>query len=611
MKLVDGAAPTAAGGRVRESIGRGRAAALVLLAALGAYANSLGNGFALDDNWFIVENEVVTEGRYGEAFTRASWPEAREGTGNYRPLVLSSFALEWSLWQDAPLGYHVLNVVAHAVVSLLVLLLLGTLVTTGPALAGALLFAVHPVHVEAVANVMGRSELYAAIGYLGACLLHLRPVGDGAWARGGRLLGVLALYTVALGSKEIAVTLPATLIALDLYRSAEGEWRARLRREALTYAALFAALGCYVLIRWNAVGDVTGRGAAAGLFSLDTPSRILSALTVWPEYLRLLVFPADLIADYGPAVLLPTTSVTLDVVLGSLLLAGAVVGALGLRRGHSTAALGLAWFVITISPVSNLFVRADVLLAERILYLPSVAASFIVAALAVSVLATERVALRRGALALAAVCGALLLGRTVVRNPTWMDTYSLLSTLARDHPESWAAQRGLAVGFQGVGDRAAAMRAYEAALELAPDHYQVLVEAAVVFDEVGRVQEAEALFERAVRLIPDRPHAYGLLAERRLLRGEGRAAHAAAARGIANATAVDRNLWALLSESYVMKGDLEAAVRARRASLGVEETAAGWTRLAELFEELELMNEARRARAKADHMKRSSTAGRG
>lgn len=578
-----------------------RAALLVVGVALAAYANSLGNGFALDDSWFIVENEVVTEARWTDAFTRASWPGAREGTGNYRPLVLSSFALEWSLWGDAPLGYHVVNVAVHALTSVLVLLLLRGFAPAGGALVGALLFAIHPVHVEAVANVMGRSELYAAAAYLGACLLHLRRVGDEPAARAMRLLAMLGLYVLALGSKEIAVTLPATLVALDVFRSSADGVRARLSREATTYAALLATLGCYVVVRWSAVGDIAGRGAAAGLFSLDTPGRILSALTVWPEYLRLLLFPLDLVADYGPAVLLPTTTVTADVVLGALLLAGAVAGALALRTRRPTLALGLAWFLITISPVSNLVVRADVLLAERILYLPSVGLSLVAAAITAELIAVEGVGVRRAATALAVACGAVLLGRTVTRNPAWDSTYAVLSTLAREHPESWAAQRGLALSFQAAGDRASAVGAYEAALALAPDHYQVLVEAAVLYDEVGRTPEAEALFARAVTLLPEKPEAYARRAERRVLRGDGRGAHAAALDGIAHASP-HRDLWALVSESYVMKGDLEAAARARRASIGVEETAAGWTRLAELLDALDRSAEALRARAEADRL---------
>ena len=158
--------------------------AVVLGVAVVVYANSLGNGFAFDDDWAIVLNTVVTEGRFSDAFRQPAWPQAREGAGNYRPLMLSSFAIEWWLGSGSPGPFHVLNVLAHALVSTLVLALLSRYMALAGALAGAVFFAVHPVHSEAVANVMGRSELYAALGYLGACIVYLsiddnRPLGRG------------------------------------------------------------------------------------------------------------------------------------------------------------------------------------------------------------------------------------------------------------------------------------------------------------------------------------------------------------------------------------------------------------------------------------------------
>lgn len=539
----------------------------------------------------------MTEGRYAEAFTQAAWPGAREGTGNYRPVVLSSLALEWSVWRDAPFGYHAVNVLAHALVCLLLLSLLACLVDLRAALVGALFFAVHPVHTEAVANVMGRAELYAAIAYLGACLLYLKEVGPTSASRAMRLTGLIALYLLAVGSKEIAVTLPAMAIALEVFRRSAEPLGHRLRRESLTYVALFGTLACYVLVRWSAVGAVTGQGAAAGLFQLDTASRMMSALTVWPHYLRLFFFPLDLSADYSPAVLVTTSRVNGDVLLGLALLVGTMATAVLARTRAPVIALGCAWFIVAISPVSNLVVRSDVLLAERILYLPSIAAALVVAAVATEVLKLSPEKIRMAGAA-AVLTGALLTARTVSRNPTWLDTFTVLSTLQREHPESWMSQRARAVGLERIGEVEEAASAWETALELAPEHYQVLVESAVFFDKNGEVPRSEALLMRAASLIPDRPEAYGRLAERRIRRGDGRGAHEAALRGVARSRA-DRELWALVSETYVMKADLAAAVRARRASIGVEPTSAGWTRLADLLDALDQTTDADAARVEA------------
>ena len=563
---------------------------------MSAYLNSLGNGFAYDDNWVIVENPVVTDARLADAFTEPAWPGAREGTGNYRPLLLTSFALEWRIFGGHALGFHIVNVAAHIVASLLALALLARFIAVPAALLGALLFAVHPVHVEAVANVMGRAELYAAVAYLGACLLYLdvRPVS--AWGRAARLLGLVVLFLAALGSKEIAVSLPGALIVLELFRRGDELLGRRLRGEWPVYLALAGVLGCYVLVRGSVLGDLTGASPAPGLLTLTTSERLLTALAVWPQYLRLMLFPLDLSADYAPGVLLVSRTLSPESVLGLLILGSVLVAAWLLRARAPTAALGLAWFFVTVLPVSNLLVRADVLLAERTLYLPSLGLAFVLGGLAHHVVPHMRIARGRAFAGLVGIGLVAMMVRTVTRNPTWMDTYSVLNTLAVEHPESWLALRGRATGLVRIGATAEAAEAFELALRFAPDHYQLLVEVADFHAGLDNHDRAEALLADAIRLLPTHPAAYAALAEQRLARGDGRAAHAAALAGLARSGA-DRQLWALVSESYVAKGDLPAAIRARRAALAqAPDSDFEWARLAEILEENGQLDEADAAR---------------
>ena len=579
-----------------------RARVLLLFVAISVYANSLGNGFTYDDSWFIVENPVVTEGRVADAFTAPSWPGARPGGSNYRPIALSSFGLEWAAFDGGALGFHIVSVLTHALVCLLVLALLTRFVPIPTALVGALLFAVHPVHVEAVANVVGRSELYAALAYLGACLLYLDTGGRRGPRSAVRLLGLIALFLLALGSKEIAITLPGVLFVLELYRRSDVALLTRLRWEMPTYVALTGTFAIYVLVRAAVIGGLTGESPAAGLVSLSLGERLLTALTVWPQYLRLMVFPLDLSADYAPGVFLVTTSLTVEVIVGSVLLLAMAAGAWLLRDRSRTLALGLAWFFVAVLPVSNLVVRSDVLLAERTLYLPSVGLALVLAGLAHELAPSIPLSRRRVLTGLVGVALAVMSVRTVTRNPTWSDTFTMLNTLAAEHPESSLALRARAHGFERVGDIEQARQAYELALGFAPDNYQLVVEAGVLYSDLGQHERAEQLFESAISLIPTHPAAYTELAKQRLLRGEGRGAHAAALRGLARAGS-DRQLWSVVSESYVAKGDLAAAIRAGRASLGQEpDFEPGWSRLAELLELDGKEDEARAARERASQI---------
>ncbi len=150
-----------------------------------------------------------------------------------------------------------------------------------------------------------------------------------------------------------------------------------------------------------------------------------------------------------------------------------------------------------------------------------------------------------------------------------------------------------------AGDTARAAEAYEAALRLAPGLYSLRVEAGGFYLRIRHEERGAQLLREALALRPDQAAAYRLLAEQRLRLGDGRAAHALALEGLARAGS-DRDLYAILSESYIAKGDLEAAVRARRAALAQDPTSArDWGRLADLLGALGRQEDAAAARKRA------------
>ena len=279
---------------------------------------------------------MVTGARWGEALLGPWWFGSTDGGGLFRPLTLTSFTLEWGAWSGSPFGFHLVSVLAHAVVSLLVFLVLARLASRTAALAGAILFAVHPVHVEAVANVVGRGEIYAAMAVLAASLVYLDEGLRHPSRRPLRLAALCALY-------------------------------------------LAGVLAGYLLVRTAVLGAVAGGGAAPEFIGVTTGERLLTAVTLWPEYLRLLLFPLDLSADYAPAVLLVSRSVNAAVVAGAFILGGLAFLAWFSSRHHPLVTLGIGWFFVAVLPVSNLLFPAGILLAERTLYLPSVGASLALA----------------------------------------------------------------------------------------------------------------------------------------------------------------------------------------------------------------------------------------
>ena len=231
---------------------------LLLVGSLAAatYANAIGNTWAFDDDYIVVSNPVVTEARWGEALTGPYWGGLETVPSLYRPTTVIALALEWRVFEGRPAAFHTVSLLLHVLVSLLVTLLLAAFLPRVAAAAGGALFAVHPVHVEAVANVVGQSELLAAAAYLGACLLYLRQWSSGPGVRALRLLAITALYALALGAKEIAVTLPVSLLLVEMVRvRGRGDREpprpgtlliAAVRRDAPLYLALAAVLLAYL-----------------------------------------------------------------------------------------------------------------------------------------------------------------------------------------------------------------------------------------------------------------------------------------------------------------------------------------------------------------------------
>lgn len=574
---------------------------MVVFLAVAAYANSLGNGFAFDDGAIIVENDRVREGRVAELIGSPYWPEAREGTGLYRPLSVASYAVEWELWDGRPLGFHAVNVAAHAAVSLLVLVLAAGMVPLLWATVGAAVFAIHPVHTEAVANVVGRAELYAALFFLGACWLYLRGKDWSTFGRALRLVGVGACYFLALGSKEIAVTLPGILLLLDAARAAEpGDWIRRVRDEIPVYLLLGVALAAYLGARYLALGGLLGEVTAGPLRDLTPGQRVLTSLSLWGEYLRLLVFPLDLVADYGPAVFLPSTGFNVQVAMGLLVLGLLGVVAAKTWRDDRPIALGILWFAAAVLPVSHLFFPAGTVFAERTLYLPSVGMAFVVGGLSHRI-AEEATSsgTRRAAAAVGLVAALALFARTVDRNPSWFDTHTVMQTLAEEHPESHRALAYRAEGLARVGELREAERHYEAALEMAPHRHGLVVRVGVFQRERGNLDRAERLFRRVLEATSGHRTARFELANTLILQGRPREAIPVALGGLGG-TPFDGRLWGAVSEAHAAMEDLPGALRARRTAVTLDPSGRrSWTRLGDLLERSGATGEAARARARA------------
>jgi protein O-mannosyl-transferase len=488
----------------------------VVLVAIAVNANTLWNGFAYDDDVIILRNARVHQlADLRLIWATPYWPTFGTELGLYRPLAIFAYALEWAAGGGAPWIYHATNIVLHALITALVFLMLRTLVDAGAAAVGALIFAVHPVHTETVANSVGQAELIAAACVLTACVIYARRPPDTGRTDSLRVLGITCLYFAALLAKEAAITLPALLVVLDIAQRRVTVSMAALRSYfARTWLLLFlmaSAVVLYLSIRVDVLGSISGLDAAPGLPFLREEHRLLTALRAWPEYIRLLFFPKDLSNDYSPAVILPVESLSPMAMLGGMLLLGTIALAL-LTPRHPHAGLPAAWFLITILTVSNLLFPIGVVVAERTLYTPSVAVAA-VAAFAWHDFAPRWTANRRKlAYAMLALTVGLMSYRTITRNPEWKNTLAILNAMVRDHPESYHTAWLLADDFWRRGDLDRSAFYWEAAMRLWSRDSQLLGEVANFNMSRRNWKRATELLEQARAMHPWVPRTLEMLA---------------------------------------------------------------------------------------------------
>jgi len=570
------AAPTRRRRYALETLWATRARAAFFVAAVGiiTYVLSVWDGFAYDDVAIIPGDPRITKLKLLEIFQLPYW----HNLAIYRPLTTLSFAVDWLLSRGYPWYFHAINVLEHGAVCALVFLLLAELFSPAAALAGALLFAVHPVHVEAVTNVVGRAEVVSALFYLGAILIWVR---GGSRPRPWRVAVITVCFAVALLHKESSATLPAAIVLVD---AALGRWSFRpaalkdyLRRLLPLVAAMAVVFAGFVWLRLTVLGGRMSPDVYDSIFDLPMGrvGRLMTALQAWPMYGRVLFFPRTLLADYGPRILMPAFGWNGLALLGLGIILFLLIGGIdALASGRGRAALAFLWFPVTVLPVSNLLFPIGIIVAERTLYLPMLALCVGVA-IAVDHQATLPAAsrrLRRGLLVAFATVLAAFAARTIVRIPQWDSTDKIFYALRDDAPESFRAWWHLARIARRENKPELEMRRYETAMRLWPYRKALVLEVIARSIANKRTGEARNIAAFAVTRFPNEVSAQRYLAATSLDLGDTATARSAARAGLALAP-TDSLLVAMAARILGRGGAAPAPATGARPSAGARSGA--------------------------------------
>lgn len=503
----------------------------IILALIGFlfYANTFSHEAAFDDRMAITDNEYVQQGVAGiggilttDAFQ--SYLEHKNGSnqlagGRYRPLSLISFAVEQQLIgtdhgsenanekelrvADEMHMRHVVNVLLYIVSLIVLLTLFHRVIFPGEpiiAFLAAIIFAIHPLHSEVVANVKSRDEILSVL------FISLTILRAFAYKESGKMkdlvIGCLFFFC-ALLSKEYAVTLIVILpVAFYIFKSEP------LQYSFKTFLPYLIPFGIYVFLRFNAV-TAAGEGAENNvmnnpyLYATGT-QKLASEIFVLLNYLKLLLFPDVLVADYGynqlPYVSFSNLLVWVSLAVHILLVAVMVV----LLRKRHVIGFAILFYLANLLLVSNLFVNIGAPMGERLIYHSSVGFAIAVAYLLykgfgmLNIATISKIGLAGFAVVLVLVSGF----KTIERNKDWKNDVTLFLTDVKKSPNSVLVNNNAAAACMSFAkkdkqDIAArnewltkAIQYFDKALSLYPDYYLCRVNRGLCYYNMGMPDKA-------------------------------------------------------------------------------------------------------------------------
>ena len=475
---------------------------LVVFAALASYSVTLNHPFVWDDHVFITKNPAVTTGlRLGAAFTDPTTLSA-EPTYNsriYRPLRTLAFAALQRVGGGDPFLFHLVLVLLHAAVcALAVLLLLRFGLSLRLAVGAGLLFAVHPVHTEAVSWISSLADPLSTLLLLGAWLA-MPPLDD---RRGGAVLGRTALagglMALALLAKEMTATLPLLLACAWLLQARRRDGGAPWRdagRAALRLLPLLALVLGYVAARRHVIGTFAQSDVSWGQLG----TALVQVPYTFARYLYASVSLFGQSAFHQPVARNAWFWVTTALTLGALV--ALLLRARRRAAGPGPAALLLALFAVSLAPVLNVL-PLWVQFAERFAYLPSF---FALAALVVALDAGCRRLLpeapaRRAWVVMLGVLVVAASVQTQRRNWLWGDELRLWEATVRVSPRNATAHLNHGLTLQQRGRYAEAAQALELAFGSPKPAWEIEQQIAQCHLRTGASGRAEQHARRALAL---------------------------------------------------------------------------------------------------------------
>lgn len=402
---------------------------ILIVVVFAVYFNSLENQFVFDDESVIQTNSSLT--------TLSSIPKYFTGDDGfhkvigkyYRPVVSTSYNIDYAIWGLNPFGFHLTNIIIHLIATLILLRLLQLIFIKQKnvkliALLATLIFAVHPIHTEAVSWVSGRTDSFFTIFFFASFLYYLKFTGYPDFENKNNKYLYISLIYFAFGllTKEMIVTLPVILILFD-YTLRQKSFK-ELLSSYKNYLYFFILTFIYLIIRYLALKDIPDRNSYMYFIGDNFITVFATMIKTIPVYFKLLFYPHPLLYHYNGYLPDSNSLFEFNVIFSIIFVAGLLFFAFRSRKDFPVLSFCIFFFLISLLPVMNIIPTMN-LMAERFLYLTSFIVSLIVCYIIIKSNEKGKLNIAVSVILIITLVYAIL---TFQRNQNWKDNETLYMT---------------------------------------------------------------------------------------------------------------------------------------------------------------------------------------
>ncbi|XP_065927265.1 protein O-mannosyl-transferase TMTC3 isoform X1 [Magallana gigas] len=503
--------------------------AIIVVTVAVCYYKALDCGFVFDDMSAIVENkDLRPRTPVANLFWNDFWGtpmKMEKSHKSYRPLCVLTFRMNYAISELEPMSYHLVNVVLHAIVCLLFMKVCNMFLKELTSFLAALLFAVHPIHTEAVTGVVGRAEALSSIFFLAALITYSKCTSYHGKIQWPPLIGTVVMVTIAMLCKEQGITVIGVCCVYEVFIAQRASFQELLSillsflrgkphippwlKNSIVRAIFLVGTTVFLLM-----ARIKVMGAQLPVFTRydnpasmeNTPARQLTYNYLLPINAWLLLFPSGLCCDWTMGTI-PVISSVLDprnlITVGFYAVLGKFIHFMLQQQDkrNRVIIMSLSLMILPFVPASNLFFPVGFVVAERILYTPSMGFSMLVA-LGFQILLDNKQNLKPllwGMLSLLLLTHSV---KTFVRNGNWESEYSIFRSALKVNTKNAKLFNNVGHALEKYEKYAEALEYFEKAVSVQHDDIGAHINVGRTYNNLNMSKEAEAAYRRALSYFP-------------------------------------------------------------------------------------------------------------